>query len=40
VAIRMGATKADFDSTVGIHPSAAEVFIMRLLIGNGLNEKI
>jgi glutathione reductase (NADPH) len=23
----MGATKADFDATVGIHPSAAEEFV-------------
>lgn len=27
VAMRMGATKADFDSTVGIHPTAAEEFV-------------
>ncbi|WP_143247777.1 glutathione-disulfide reductase [Alloalcanivorax xenomutans] len=27
VAIRMGATKADFDATVGIHPSSAEEFV-------------
>lgn len=27
VAIKCGATKADFDSTVGIHPSAAEEFV-------------
>ena len=27
IAIRMGATKADFDSTVGIHPTAAEEFV-------------
>lgn len=27
VAIRMGATKADFDATVGLHPSAAEEFV-------------
>ncbi|CAK92801.1 unnamed protein product (macronuclear) [Paramecium tetraurelia] len=27
VAIRMGATKSDFDSTVGIHPSAAEEMV-------------
>lgn len=39
VAINMGATKADFDSTVGIHPSAAEVIFMSIL-GNGVNEKI
>jgi glutathione reductase (NADPH) len=27
VAIRAGATKAHFDSTLGIHPSAAEEFV-------------
>ncbi len=27
VAIKMGATKADFDATVGIHPTAAEEFV-------------
>jgi glutathione reductase (NADPH) len=27
VAIRAGATKADFDSTIGIHPTAAEEFV-------------
>lgn len=27
VALRAGATKADFDSTLGIHPSAAEEFV-------------
>ena len=27
VAIRMGATKADFDATVALHPSAAEEFV-------------
>lgn len=27
VAIKAGATKAHFDSTVGIHPSAAEEFV-------------
>ena len=27
IAIKMGATKADFDATVGIHPSAAEEFV-------------
>ncbi|MFN3713142.1 MAG: glutathione-disulfide reductase [Alcanivoracaceae bacterium] len=27
VAIRMGATKADFDRTIGIHPTAAEEFV-------------
>jgi glutathione reductase (NADPH) len=25
--VKMGATKADFDATVGIHPSAAEEFV-------------
>ncbi|WP_158804816.1 MULTISPECIES: glutathione-disulfide reductase [unclassified Acidisoma] len=27
IAIRMGATKQDFDSTIGIHPTAAEEFV-------------
>ncbi len=27
VAVRMGATKADFDATIGIHPTAAEEFV-------------
>ena len=27
VAITAGATKADFDSTIGIHPTAAEEFV-------------
>jgi glutathione reductase (NADPH) len=27
VAVKMGATKADFDRTVAIHPTAAEEFV-------------
>jgi glutathione reductase (NADPH) len=27
IAVKMGATKADFDSTIGIHPTAAEEFV-------------
>jgi glutathione reductase (NADPH) len=27
VALQAGATKADFDSTLGIHPTAAEEFV-------------
>lgn len=27
VAIRMGATKADFDATVALHPTSAEEFV-------------
>ncbi|WP_439595953.1 glutathione-disulfide reductase [Falsiroseomonas sp.] len=27
IAVRMGATKADFDRTIGIHPTAAEEFV-------------
>ena len=27
IAIKTGATKADFDSTIGIHPTAAEEFV-------------
>ncbi|MGZ8199975.1 MAG: glutathione-disulfide reductase, partial [Methylosarcina sp.] len=34
VAIRAGATKAVFDSTIGIHPTAAEEFVtMRTPVG-------
>jgi glutathione reductase (NADPH) len=27
IAVRMGATKQDFDRTIGIHPTAAEEFV-------------
>ncbi|OIQ94187.1 glutathione amide reductase [mine drainage metagenome] len=27
IAVRMGATKADFDATLAIHPTAAEEFV-------------
>jgi glutathione reductase (NADPH) len=27
IALKMGATKADFDATIGIHPTAAEEFV-------------
>jgi glutathione reductase (NADPH) len=27
VALKAGATKADFDATIGIHPTAAEEFV-------------
>ena len=27
IAVKMGATKADFDGTIGIHPTAAEEFV-------------
>jgi glutathione reductase (NADPH) len=27
IAVKMGATKANFDATVGIHPSSAEAFV-------------
>lgn len=27
IAMKMGATKADFDRTIGIHPTAAEEFV-------------
>ena len=27
IAVKMGATKAQFDATIGIHPSAAEEFV-------------
>jgi pyruvate/2-oxoglutarate dehydrogenase complex dihydrolipoamide dehydrogenase (E3) component len=39
IALKMGATKADFDSLVGIHPTTAEVkcfvsnfFLIKILI--------
>ena len=33
IAVKMGATKAQFDQTVAIHPSAAEEFVtMRTLL--------
>ena len=27
IAVKAGATKADFDATIGIHPTAAEEFV-------------
>jgi glutathione reductase (NADPH) len=27
IAVKMGATKAQFDATIGIHPTAAEEFV-------------
>jgi glutathione reductase (NADPH) len=34
VAIKAGATKADFDATIGIHPTSAEEFVtMRTPVG-------
>jgi glutathione reductase (NADPH) len=27
IAVKVGATKADFDATIGIHPTAAEEFV-------------
>jgi glutathione reductase (NADPH) len=27
IAVKLGATKADFDATLGIHPTAAEEFV-------------
>jgi glutathione reductase (NADPH) len=27
IAVNMGATKKDFDATIGIHPSTAEEFV-------------
>ena len=27
IAVKMGATKADFDATVAVHPTAAEEFV-------------
>ena len=35
VAIKAGATKADFDATIGIHPTSAEEFVtMRTPVGD------
>jgi glutathione reductase (NADPH) len=35
VALQAGATKADFDNTLGIHPTAAEEFVtMRTPVSN------
>ena len=35
VAIKAGATKAQFDATIGIHPTAAEEFVtMRVPVGD------
>lgn len=34
IAIKAGATKADFDATIGIHPTSAEEFVtMRQPVG-------
>ena len=34
IAIKCGATKAQFDATIGIHPTAAEEFVtMRTKVG-------
>ena len=38
VAMKMGATKADFDSTVAIHPTAAEEFVTMFPWGLGSQE--
>jgi len=36
VAMKAGATKADFDRTIGIHPTAAEEFVtMRVPVAGG-----
>ena len=32
MALKMGATKADFDNLIGIHPTTAEVGLMSLII--------
>ena len=40
VAMKMGATKEDFDDTVGIHPTAAEEFTtMTALAGSPEEQK-
>jgi glutathione reductase (NADPH) len=28
IALKLGATKADFDRTIAVHPSAAEEFVL------------
>ncbi len=39
IALRMGATKADFDATVALHPSAAEELVtMREVVGPGCGQ--
>ena len=36
IAVKLGATKAQFDATIGIHPTAAEEFVtMRDKVGVG-----
>jgi glutathione reductase (NADPH) len=39
VAMKMGATKADFDSCIAIHPTAAEEFVTLAPWGQGAGDK-
>ena len=39
VAVKMGATKADFDSCVALHPTAAEEFVTLAPWGEGAGDK-
>jgi hypothetical protein len=40
VAIKMGATKADFDSCVALHPTAAEEFVTMVMHYDGTHSEI
>ena len=39
VAVKMGATKSDFDSCVALHPTAAEEFVTLAPWGEGAGDK-
>ena len=38
IAMSMGATKAQFDSTIGIHPTAAEEFVTMRTVSEELGQ--
>jgi glutathione reductase (NADPH) len=38
--MKMGATKAQFDATVGIHPSAAEEFVTMRSVTRQIRNKV
>jgi glutathione reductase (NADPH) len=38
IAMSMGATKAQFDSTIGIHPTAAEEFVTMRTVAEELGQ--
>ena len=40
IAVKMGATKADFDATVGIHPTAAEEFVTMRSVTREVSAKV